>query len=158
MSDLPDCLACPRCNNPLHGLRCAACLVDYPVIDGVAWLFADPDSALGDWRNRWNLALANRVDPLDLGRGLDFVVAHAAVDYLLPVRYGDEVEVRVQPEKVGRSSFSFTYDLHRGDGELALQARTVLVSYDWATSKSKELDPRIAAKIRAGCPPRGTIS
>jgi SAM-dependent methyltransferase len=57
MSDLPDYLACPRCDNSLDGLRCAACRVDYPLIDGVAWLFADPDSALGDWRNRWNLAL-----------------------------------------------------------------------------------------------------
>lgn len=57
MSVLNAILACPRCNNPLSVLRCGACQLDYPLIDDVPWLFADPDAVRTDWRNRWQLAL-----------------------------------------------------------------------------------------------------
>ncbi len=51
-------LACPRCDKPLEDLRCAACRVTFPVRNGVPWLFADPDAAMTEWHNRWQLALA----------------------------------------------------------------------------------------------------
>ena len=57
MSALNAILACPRCNNPLSDLRCGACQLDYPLIDDVPWLFADPEATRTDWRNRWQLAL-----------------------------------------------------------------------------------------------------
>ena len=57
MSVLNAILACPRCNAPLSDLRCGACQIDYPFIDDVPWLFADPEAARTDWRNRWQLAL-----------------------------------------------------------------------------------------------------
>lgn len=49
--------ACPRCDrSPLQsqagGYRCAGCKVDFPLIDGIPWLFAEPSAALGDWRGR----------------------------------------------------------------------------------------------------------
>jgi SAM-dependent methyltransferase len=52
--------ACPRCGKPLdaaHGLRCAACRVDFPDIDGIPWLFAEPNAALAEWRARLHRAL-----------------------------------------------------------------------------------------------------
>ncbi|MGD8418614.1 MAG: class I SAM-dependent methyltransferase, partial [Pseudomonadales bacterium] len=52
-----DCLACPRCGNPLTELRCASCQLDFPRHDGVPWLVADPDATRFEWRNRWQLAL-----------------------------------------------------------------------------------------------------
>ncbi len=58
MSDLSSILACPRCDAALQDFRCPACRVDFPVLDGVPWLFADPDASRTDWRNRWQLALA----------------------------------------------------------------------------------------------------
>ncbi len=59
MIDLATLLACPRCDTPLTHYRCTACQVDYPIRDGVPWLFAEPDSAMSEWHNRWQLALAN---------------------------------------------------------------------------------------------------
>ena len=54
--------ACPRCDKaPLttsaDGYRCAACNVDFPVIGGIPWLFAEPDASIGEWRNRLHFAL-----------------------------------------------------------------------------------------------------
>jgi len=54
--------ACPRCDRaPLDetpsGLRCAGCRVDFPLVGGVPWLFAEPQAALGEWRGRLHFSL-----------------------------------------------------------------------------------------------------
>jgi uncharacterized protein YbaR (Trm112 family) len=63
-SKLPDLLACPRCDkSPLStaartgALRCDACQVDFPLIGGIPWLFAEPQYSLGEWRNRLHFLL-----------------------------------------------------------------------------------------------------
>ncbi len=59
---LESVLACPRCDKtPLSidddKFRCAACKVDFPSIDGIPWLFAEPQATLGEWRGRLQFAL-----------------------------------------------------------------------------------------------------
>lgn len=56
-------LACPRCDRLLATgkgdvLSCASCGTQFPSLDGVPWLFADPDNALAEWRERLDHALA----------------------------------------------------------------------------------------------------
>jgi uncharacterized protein YbaR (Trm112 family) len=48
-------LCCPRCAGPLSpgaALTCGSCAARYPFVDGIPWLFADPDAALSEWRTR----------------------------------------------------------------------------------------------------------
>jgi len=57
-----DLYACPRCDNTTftandHGFSCTACKTDFPVLDGMPWLFAEPDAAFGEWRNRLHFAV-----------------------------------------------------------------------------------------------------
>jgi hypothetical protein len=59
---LAELTACPRCDkSPLaesnDGYRCDACKVDFPSVAGIPWLFAEPEAALGEWRNRLHFAL-----------------------------------------------------------------------------------------------------
>src|SRR5690606_8127896 len=59
---LLDLFACPRCDTtPLRparsGYRCGGCRTDYPLVGGIPWLFAEPESALGEWRNRLHFEL-----------------------------------------------------------------------------------------------------
>jgi len=54
--------ACPRCDkSPLthadDGYRCNACKIDFPSLDGIPWLFAEPEASLGEWRNRLHFSL-----------------------------------------------------------------------------------------------------
>jgi len=63
MTELAARLACPRCDKtPLQtrepGLHCNACRVDFPLLGGIPWLFAEPQAALGEWRGRLHFALA----------------------------------------------------------------------------------------------------
>jgi uncharacterized protein YbaR (Trm112 family) len=59
---LDELLACPRCDkSPLDRnagqYRCSACEAEFPDIGGIPWLFADAESALGEWRNRLHYSL-----------------------------------------------------------------------------------------------------
>jgi ubiquinone/menaquinone biosynthesis C-methylase UbiE/uncharacterized protein YbaR (Trm112 family) len=62
MSEPIEFLACPRCDKtPLEqadkGLHCKACKVEFPLLEGIPWMFAEPQAALGEWRNRLQFAL-----------------------------------------------------------------------------------------------------
>ena len=59
---LDDLLACPRCDRtPLAptdgGFACNGCKTRFESLDGVPWLFAEPDAAMAEWRQRLKLAL-----------------------------------------------------------------------------------------------------
>lgn len=61
---LANLLACPRCDKtPLTDndgrYACSACKIDFPSIEGIPWLFAEPQAALGEWRNRLHFSLQN---------------------------------------------------------------------------------------------------
>ena len=62
MTDITSLLACPRCDKtPLEttdeALRCNACKVDFPILEGMPWMFSEPQSALGEWRGRLQFSL-----------------------------------------------------------------------------------------------------
>ncbi len=62
MTELSALLACPRCDKaPLDQkdkqLHCKACNVDFPALDGIPWMFAEPQATLGEWRGRLQFAL-----------------------------------------------------------------------------------------------------
>ena len=57
-----DLLACPRCDKtPLSHdegrFTCEACKIDFPAVDDIPWLFAEPAATLGEWRGRMQFAL-----------------------------------------------------------------------------------------------------
>src|SRR5690349_4933023 len=58
---LRELLACPRCDAPLAeagaAWRCAGCDVEFPSVAGIPWLFAEANSALGEWRGRLHFSL-----------------------------------------------------------------------------------------------------
>jgi uncharacterized protein YbaR (Trm112 family) len=60
-NDVRDLFACPRCDRPLEhtdaAWRCAGCRVDFPLVDGMPWLFAEPSATLGEWRGRLHFSL-----------------------------------------------------------------------------------------------------
>lgn len=61
-TDLVSVLCCPRCRQgglapEPAGWICGACGAGYPVLGEIPWLFAEPQSALAEWRARLHLLL-----------------------------------------------------------------------------------------------------
>lgn len=77
-----------------------------------------------------------------------FILARAEVDYRAQVRYGDELEVRLSLERIGRTSFTYTYDLHDVTTNLLVaHASTVLVLFDYCQQKPVPIDEALRAKL-----------
>jgi len=62
-------------------------------------------------------------------RGVYLAVAHAEVDFERPLRYGEECEVEVEVERVGKSSVGFSFKVF-GSGELKSQGKIIYVFID----------------------------
>jgi acyl-CoA thioester hydrolase len=68
----------------------------------------------------------------------DMILARVEIDFRAPLAMGDELEIGVRPARVGTKSFDLEYEVHSG-GELEAEAKTVLVSYNYATRRPVEL-------------------
>jgi acyl-CoA thioester hydrolase len=71
---------------------------------------------------------------------IDFILAHAEIDFESQAVWGDQVQVAVWPSKIGTSSFTLSYEItETRSGRVLARARTVLVSYDYEKKKSKPI-------------------
>ena len=75
---------------------------------------------------------------------VDWIVATASLAFKRPVAYGDPIEVRVRPSKVGTTSFTLWYEVRdtRDEG-LVAEGETVIVMYDYAKHEKKPIPPAI---------------
>lgn len=57
-----DLLRCPRCKGVLvagASIECTQCKTHFPQLQGVPWLFSEPQAALSEWRQRTRFLLAH---------------------------------------------------------------------------------------------------
>jgi acyl-CoA thioester hydrolase len=62
--------------------------------------------------------------------------AHVEIDYRRPLRFWDEVEVRVAVVELGATSITYAFDVRR-DQEVAVEGRVVAVLIDEAGAKRR---------------------
>ena len=58
------------------------------------------------------------------------ILARAEIDYRRPAIYGELLVVRLGVAAIGRTSFTYEYEIVDRHGHLVASARTVLVRYD----------------------------
>ena len=63
------------------------------------------------------------------------ILARAEIDYRRPAKYGDTLDIRLGIASVGRTSFTYEYEIVDAGGDLIATARTVIVSFDYAAGK-----------------------
>jgi acyl-CoA thioester hydrolase len=129
----------------------------YPVRVRLAVLWGEMD-ALGHVNNlaclRWfeeaRLRYLVRVGLGDESGRVGVILARQQCDYLAPLTYPDEIEVRVSTTKLGRSSFTLAFavrserlgaDAARGEGSL--------VVFDYAMRRSVPMPEETRARIEA---------
>jgi 1,4-dihydroxy-2-naphthoyl-CoA hydrolase len=75
-----------------------------------------------------------------------FVIVHAEADYLAPVKVGEILEVHVEVENLGNTSFTMGYKIFKTDNVLMGTAKTVHVCLD-AKTRTKISMPDELRKI-----------
>jgi acyl-CoA thioester hydrolase len=82
------------------------------------------------WRSLWGFG--NPELPRDMP---GVILARAECDFRRPARYGDVLEVRMHVAALGRTSFTYAYEIVDAEGNAVATARTVQVMYDYAAQK-----------------------
>lgn len=59
------------------------------------------------------------------------ILARAEIDYRIPARDGDVLEVRLGVSAIGRTSFSYDYEIVDQAGRIVAMAKSVQVMYDY---------------------------
>jgi acyl-CoA thioester hydrolase len=80
-------------------------------------------------RSEWLRALGFEQDALRDEQGVVFVVRRVEVDYLLPARFNDALEVSVSPVRIGGASLVVEQTVNRGVTPL-IAARVTLACVD----------------------------
>lgn len=92
---------------------------------------------LEEARADWLFVAAKAEGVTHLTKGI--VVANATINYRRSIQYGERVVATMGVTQLGAASFTVSYQLHC-EGELAVDATTVLVPVDPATFRPRRLD------------------
>ena len=82
------------------------------------------------------------------------ILARVEIDYRRPATYGETLEIQLGIAAIGRTSFTYEYEILDEQRQLVASARTVLVRYDYAASKpipiSDELKQILSTRVVEG--------
>jgi len=81
---------------------------------------------------------------LDIG----FVMESASIDYRLPARMRDRLQVEIRCPRIGTSSFEFQYRITRGE-EVVAEGKSTQVLWDWHGGGKRVFTDDLREKIRA---------
>lgn len=101
------------------------------------------------WRSLWGFGSPDL--PPDMP---GIILARAECDFKHAVRYGDKLEIRVHVTNIGRTSFTYDYEIVDEQGRTVATARTVQVMYDYAAEKPVPIPDHIRTLLApdlAGC-------
>ena len=80
------------------------------------------------------------------------ILARAEIDYRRQAKYGDLLTVRLGVAAIGRTSFTYEYEIVDAAGQTVANARTVIVRFDYATNRpipiSDEIKDALTRNLR----------
>jgi acyl-CoA thioester hydrolase len=111
-------------------------------VNNAAYLTYLEQARFAHWRDVWGF----NFEGLPAGTP-GVILARAEIDYRLPARYGDMLEVRIGLERLGRTSFTYIYEVVDQKGQLVANARSVQVMYDYTAARPAPLSDELRAKL-----------
>ena len=94
--------------------------------------------------------------PADAAAGEDVpgvIVARVEIDYRRAAKHGDVLSITLGVAAIGRTSFTYEYEIVDQSGALIARAKTVIVRFDHAAGKpvpiSDELKQALVKDVRA---------
>ena len=81
---------------------------------------------------------------------VDWIVASASLNFRRAIGYGDLIEVRVGPTKVGSTSFTLYYEIwDTRENALVAEGETVIVMFDYGKRAKKPIAAGLRARLEA---------
>jgi len=100
------------------------------------------------WRTQLDFVVRRSGPGLLTNPDLGFILARADVDYRAQARYGDELEVRLRLDAIGRTSYTYSYEIvETTAGRLVAEAHTVQVLFDYAAQRPVPIDDELRRQL-----------
>jgi acyl-CoA thioester hydrolase len=115
-------------------------------VNNAAYLTYLEQARLFYWRALWGFGLERSEDERRSRPGV--IMARAEIDYRLPAHYGQTLEVRIDLAAVGKTSFTYDYEIVDEEARVIASARTVQVMYDYETARPVPIPDEIRQKMQ----------
>jgi acyl-CoA thioester hydrolase len=109
-------------------------------VNNAVYLTYLEQARLVQWRTVWpfgglrNMNESGRADdPIRDVPGV--ILARVEIDYKRPARYGDLLDVRIGLAGIGRTSFTYDYEIVDASERMVATAKTVQVFYDYRAGR-----------------------
>lgn len=76
------------------------------------------------------------------------IMARAEIDYQAQVRYGQTLDIRISLAAIGKTSFTYDYEVVDEQGRTVASARTVQVMYDYEAARPVPIPDDIRDKMQ----------
>ena len=114
-------------------------------VNNAVYLSYLEQARFGLWRRLWGFSGETA---MTAAGGAGLILARAECDYRLPATYGDTLDVRLGLAGMGRTSFTYDYEvIDAAGGRTIAEARTVIVLYDYAAARPVPLDDARRAEL-----------
>ena len=111
-------------------------------VNNAAYLTYLEQARLFYWRSLWGFGL----DAPDATPGV--IMERAEIDYRLPAHYGQTLMVRIDLAAIGKTSFTYDYEILDEQQRVVASARTVQVMYDYRTRRPVPIPDEIRKKMQ----------
>ena len=82
-----------------------------------------------------------------------FILARVEIDFRSELRLGEEVEVRTRCSRIGTKSFDLEHVISASAGRVVADAKSVLVSYDYALGESVPVPDELRERLSGAASP-----
>src|SRR5688572_12652051 len=83
-----------------------------------------------------------------LGDLIDFILARVEIDFRSELRMGEEVEVATRCSRIGTKSFELEHVISASGGRVVVDAKSVLVAYDYKTGASMPVPDELRRRLQ----------
>ena len=115
-------------------------------VNNAAYLTYLEQARLFYWRSLWGFGLEGNERERRSRPGV--IMARAEIDYRLPAHYGQTLDVRIDLAAVGKTSFTYDYEIVDEEERVIASARTVQVMYDYEAARPVPIPDEIRQKMQ----------
>ena len=111
-------------------------------VNNAAYLTYLEQARLFYWRSLWGFGLNQGTASPGV------IMARAEIDYRLPAHYGQTLLVTIDLAAIGKTSFTYDYEILDEQRRVVASARTVQVMYDYVAAKPVSIPEDLRQKMQ----------
>lgn len=111
-------------------------------VNNAVYLTYLEETRFAHWRAEWGFGTTGPAPDIP-----GVILARLEIDYRAQARYGDVLEVRMTITSLGRSSFTYEYEIVDVEGGLVASAKSVMVMFDYKTQKPVPIPDSVREKF-----------